>query len=207
MERDFTRLLEAAHVSGGDAPPELFAALYRELRQLAERQLRGGRGSAARLGTTTLLHEAYLNVTARDGIVFPDRARFLGYAARAMRGIVVDHARRIAALKRGGDAREVTLVEAHEPTTAAVTSGGCELESLSDALEELSRLEPRLAELVDLHFFCGYSFKEIAELRDVSERTVHRDFRKARLLLQHALTSDLTGTSPPPTDDALPRRA
>ena len=206
MQRAFAELLESAGVARADAPPELFAALYRELHQLAERQLRGGHGGTSHLGATTLIHEAYLNVTAREGIAFPDRARFLGYAARAMRGIVVDHARRTNALKRGGEAREITLAEVHEPTTVNFTER-CELEPLSDALDELARLEPLLAELVELHFFCGYSFKEIGELRGVSERTAQRDFRKARLLLQHAMSTDVTETSLLRPVAALPHRA
>jgi RNA polymerase sigma factor (TIGR02999 family) len=207
MQRDFAGLMESAGVANADAPPELFAALYRELHQLAERQLRGGRGGAAHLGATTLIHEAYLNVTAREGIAFPDRARFLGYAARAMRGIVVDHARRTHALKRGGDAWEITFAEVHEPAATVSFPERCELEPLSEALDELARLEPLLAELVDLHFFCGYSFKEIGELRGVSERTTQRDFRKARLLLQHVMSADVTGTSPLPPVAAPLRRA
>ena len=163
--------------------PELFAALYDELHRLAESHLRRGAGGLG-LSTTTLLHEAYLDLASRSGLGFPDRSRFLGYAARAMRGIVVDYARRSRALKRGGGAFEITLTSA-AAADAAPDAG--ELSRLSDALDELAALEPSLAELVDLHFFCGYTLGEVAVLRGVSERTVQRDFRKARLLLQHAL--------------------
>lgn len=168
--------------------PELFAALYQELHRLAERQLHRG-GARATLSTTTLLHEAYLDMAARSDVHFPDRARFLGYAARAMRGIIIDYARRSGALKRGGGAFEVTLTT---DLGAAADGGGRagELARLSDALDELATLEPALAELVDLHFFCGYTFGEIAGLRDSSERTVQRDWRKARLLLHQALAAD-----------------
>jgi RNA polymerase sigma factor (TIGR02999 family) len=121
----------------------------------------------------------------RRDVVFPDRARFFAYASRAMRGLVIDYARRRRAKKRGRDI-EITLVEEQVPATEAMDSSS-ELESLGDALNELGRLGPALAELVDLHFFGGFTFGEIAELRGVSERTVQRDWRKARLLLHQAL--------------------
>jgi RNA polymerase sigma factor (TIGR02999 family) len=188
---------EPSALSFQDAPtPELFAALYGELHRLAESHLRRG-GSELGLSTTTLLHEAYLDLSSRAGLDFPDRSRFLGYAARAMRGIVIDYARRSRAQKRGGGAFEITLSGELAAPTGAYNAE--ELSRLSDALDELGALEPALAELVDLHYFCGYSLGEIAALRDVSERTAQRDFRKARLLLQHALLEDETfGTSPAP---------
>lgn len=174
--------------------PELFAALYDELHRLAESHLRRG-ASGLGLSTTTLLHEAYLDLASRPALGFPDRSRFLGYAARAMRGIVIDYARRSRALKRGGGAFEITLTSA--AVTPELSTDAEALGRLSDALDELEALEPALAELVDLHFFCGYSLREVAALRGVSERTVQREFRKARLLLQHALLADPGGSSPP----------
>ena len=206
MEPDISALLEAAGAGNANAPRELFAALYRELHQLAERQLRHG-GPAATLSATTLLHEAYLSLSAREGAVFPDRARFIGYAARAMRGLVVDHARRSRAEKRGGGAFEITLADEVVPAAEADHWRGVELERLSDALDELAALEPSLAQLVDLHYFCGYTLGEIAELRRTSERTVQRDFRKARLLLQRALLDDASGTSPLQPSAPAPRTA
>lgn len=179
---------EPSTLSFPDVPtPELFAALYDELHRLAESHLRRS-GDGLGLSTTTLLHEAYLDLSSRAGLGFPDRSRFLGYAARAMRGIVIDYARHSRAQKRGGGAFEITLSSELANATA---NGAEELARLSDALDELAELEPALAELVDLHFFCGYSFSEIAALRGVSDRTAQRDFRKARLLLQHALLDEL----------------
>jgi RNA polymerase sigma factor (TIGR02999 family) len=175
--------------TGGERPEgssQLFGALYAELHRLAERQLRRG-GASLTLSTTTLLHEAYLDIAAREGVAFPDRARFMSYAARAMRGVVIDHARRSAAQKRGGGAFDITLGDTGGAAAPLVAEQAVELERLSDALDELAELEPALADLVDLHFFCGYSFVEIAALRGVCDRTVQRDFRKARLLLQRAL--------------------
>jgi RNA polymerase sigma factor (TIGR02999 family) len=163
---------------------DLFAALYGELHKIAEHNLRRG-GNELTLGPTTLIHEAYLSVANGDA-AFVDRPRFLGYASRAMRGLVIDYVRRRQAKKRGRQL-EITLTgqEAH---SEEVERAAADLEQLGDALEELSAVEPALADLVDLHFFCGYTFTEIAIMRGVSERTVQRDWRKARLLLFQAVT-------------------
>ncbi len=140
------------------------------------------------LGPTTLLHEAYLNIAGREGLVFPDRGRFLAYASRAMRGLVIDFDRRRRARRRGRQF-EITLAEEQAPVADALGSSA-DLVRLGDALDELASLEPPLAEVVDLHFFGGFSFREIAELKGVTERTVQRDWRKARLLLHRALRGD-----------------
>ena len=188
MDRPIADMLEAAEAGSAEASEQLFVALYRELHRLAERQVRRG-GRELTLGATTLLHEAYLQIAGRDGVHFADRTRFLGYASRAMRGLVIDHRRRARAQKRGGDAVEVTLTDAVAPGDGG-SDAGVDLDRLSDALDELAALEPALAELVDLHFFCGYSHAEIAELRNVSTRTVQRDWRKARLLLHSTMLGD-----------------
>jgi RNA polymerase sigma factor (TIGR02999 family) len=175
---------------GAQATADLFAALYDELHRLAERQLhRDGAGAA--LSTTTLVHEAYLDLSSRAGSEFPDRARFIGYAARAMRGIVIDYVRYSRAAKRGGGAFEITLTGSLDVSSQQNAAG--DLERLSEALDALAQLEPALAELVDLHFFCGYELREIAELQGVSERTVQRSWRKARLLLRHQMLESADG--------------
>ena len=189
MERQIDDMLRAAAARPSGGSPQLFAALYDELHRLAERQLRRN-GPGGAMSATTLLHEAYLELAEREGLHFPDRAHFLGYAARAMRGIIIDHARRTSAQKRGGGAREVTLTS---ELGSAAAGDVATLERLSDALDELAALEPALAELVDLHFFCGYSLGEVAEMRGVSERTVQRDWRKARLLLQREVGEPAPG--------------
>jgi len=180
-------LLRRADQADPSAAEELFALLYDELRRLAGRQLRQG-GQGLTLGTTTLVHNAYLSMVGRPEATFPDRALFFAYASRAMRGLVIDYARRRGARKRGRDF-EITLTEdgAQAPGTVAA---GEDLEALGGGLEQLAGLDPALAELVDMHFFAGFSFGEIAELRGVSERTVQRDWRKARLLLHHHLTGE-----------------
>ncbi|MGH7710602.1 MAG: ECF-type sigma factor [Gemmatimonadaceae bacterium] len=184
MSRAIRALISDAEAGNVTASKELFAALYSELHRLADIQLRRI-GPNLSLGTTTLLHEAYLDIANREGVHFSERGLFLGYAARAMRGLVIDYARRAQAQKRGGGAFEITLTESG--SQAPPSGDATELERLSEALDELAALEPQLAQLVDLHFFCGYAFGEIAAMRGVSERTVQRDWRKARLLLHHAL--------------------
>ena len=187
MEEELDGLIRRADQSDREAIDKLFAILYHELHQLAEHNLRRA-GSALTLGTTTLLHETYLNIAGRENIAFAERTRFLAYASRAMRGLVIDYARRRRAKKRGSQF-EITL-DNEEPPSGQQIQDIAELERLGEALNELGQLEPALAELVDLHFFCGFSFAEVAALRHVSERTVARDWRKARLLLHQALLDD-----------------
>ena len=187
MQQEILDLFRAAETRGLAQSDELFAALYAELHRLAEQQLRRG-GGAVTLSATTLLHEAYLDIAGRDDVAFPDRARFMGYAARAMRGIVIDHLRRTDAQKRGGGAFDITLGTAE---LSGALGAPVAYEQLSDALDELATMEPALAELVDLHFFCGFGLVEIATLQNVSERTVQRNWRKARLLLHHTLSEGL----------------
>jgi RNA polymerase sigma factor (TIGR02999 family) len=187
-------LVQSADAGDPTAAAALFAALYRELHALAEREMRRG-GSGISMGTTTLLHETYLNLSGRDGLRFASQAHFLGYACRAMRGIMIDYARRGRALKRGGEFQVTPLPlesgAAVAGTAVADADGDSaepeQLEALGEALALLSTVNPNLAQLVDLHFFCGIQLAEVAALRGVSERTVSRDWRKARLLLRHTL--------------------
>jgi RNA polymerase sigma factor (TIGR02999 family) len=161
----------------------LFATLYAELHRMAESHLRAS-GRDLAVSTTTLVHDMWLDFAGRPGLGFPDRARFMAYAARAMRAVVIDYARRARAQKRGAGAFEITL---HPDLVGPGGEDATELARLSDALERLAAMDSSLAELVDLHFFCGYTFREIAELRESSERTVRRAWRKARLLLHQEL--------------------
>lgn len=175
-------------VNPGAGPPprgadQLFAALYAELHRMAEWQLNSS-GRDLGVSTTTLVHDMWLGMSSRPDLAFPDRARFMAYAARAMRAVVIDYARRARAQKRGGGAYEITL---HPDVAVTTNDDVAELARLSDAIDHLASVDSSLAELVDLHFFCGYAFREIAELRSMSERTVRRDWRKARLLLHHEL--------------------
>jgi RNA polymerase sigma factor (TIGR02999 family) len=184
VDSPLSELIHSADAGDPDAAGALFAALYRELHAIAERELRRG-GRELTLGTTTLLHEAYLDICSREGVSFATRAKFLAYAARAMRGLTIDYARRRRAKKRGG---EFYITGSGLDQAAAEAPDEVEpLERLSVALDTLGRVSPGLAQLVDLHFFCGFSFAEVAQLRGVSDRTIQRDWRKARLLLHRAL--------------------
>ena len=115
------------------------------------------------LSVTTLLHEAYLDMAARDGPSFPDQARFMGYAARVMRGLIIDHARERHAQKRGG-LFEITSLDTESDGENPWTIGNSR--QIGEALDELGKVEPALAEVVDLKFFCGISFAEIAAMRE-----------------------------------------
>jgi RNA polymerase sigma factor (TIGR02999 family) len=143
-------------------------------------------GRGATLGATTLLHEAYLDISGRAGAVFPDRARFMGYASRVMRGLIIGYVRNRQAQKRGGRFELTTIDE----SLVGAPLNGHALERLGDALDELAATEPDLAQVVDLKFFCGFSLREIATMRGVSERTVQRDWEKARIFLHDSLTED-----------------
>ena len=173
---------EQSTAGDADRRADLFSVLYAQLHQIARSALRRS-GPQLTVSPTTLLHEAYLKISARDALQFPDRARFMAYASRAMRSLVIDFVRERHALKRGA-AFEITSM----PTEAGESAADeIELERISDALDELVALDPALAELVDLKFFCGFSFAEIAAMRAVSERTVQRDWNKARLYLHDVL--------------------
>ncbi len=176
-------LLQRAEQGDAAARSALFAALYAELHRIARREA-VRYGDLPSLGATTLLHEAYLDIGGRVGLVFVDQAHFLGYAARAMRGLVIDHVRRRHAAKRGGGLH-ITHLDTERAEQCAEPDG---LQHLSDALDDLAQTEPALAHLVDLKFFCGYTLLEIAALQGLSERTAQRQWDKARLLLRHALS-------------------
>ena len=169
MESTLSSLMAAAETGDGSATEALFAALYSELHRLARREL-ARQAVPVSLGVTTLLHEAYLDMAARNGPSFPDQARFMGYAARVMRGLIIDHARSRQAQKRGG-LFEITSLGTDAGENAVDER---ELSQISETLDQLAKMEPALAEVVDLKFFCGFSFAEIATMRNVSERTVQR---------------------------------
>jgi RNA polymerase sigma factor (TIGR02999 family) len=173
--------LAAAERGDARATAELFSALYKELHRLARKQLHANAWGLT-LGATTLLHEAYIDLSGR-ATAFPDRARFFAYAARAMRGLIIDYARERRAQKRGGEFHITSLDTSHAEQPVA----GDDLQPLADALDTLASVEPALAELVELKFFCGFGFAEIASMRGVSERTVQRDWNKARLFLRHVM--------------------
>jgi len=182
-------LFEAAGKGDPAAASALFEALYSELHRVARRELR--RQGAMGLGTTTLLHESYLDMAQHmtpGQHTFPDRARFMTYASRVMRGLIIDHARQRRAQKRGGQF-EIT----------SITSDGVDvvddrpLIQVSDALDDLNSIDPTLTQIVDLKFFCGFSFGEIGAMLNLSERTVQRHWEKARIYLYNSIRGELPG--------------
>jgi RNA polymerase sigma factor (TIGR02999 family) len=169
----------------------LFGTLYAELHRLARRELNRRGSGGGGLGVTTLLHEAYLSMSGKDGGMFVDHARFMAYAARVMRGLIIDDVRRRRSEKRGG-LFEITSLDG-EDTVGVMTPSALVL--ISDALDELAEVDSDLAEIVDLKFFCGFSFAEIAAMRGVSERTIQRNWEKGRLYLHHAISADAPATT------------
>jgi RNA polymerase sigma factor (TIGR02999 family) len=186
LASSISSLISAAEQGDRAAAEALFSALYSELHRLAKREL-ARQGVPVSLGATTLLHKAYIEMAAEDGTSFPDRARFMGYAARVMRGLIIDHARSRRAQKRGGQF-EITSLEAD---VVGEAPDDRELTRISEALDELAKAEPLLAEVVDLRFFCGFSFLEIAVMKGVSERTAQRHWEKARIYLHRSIRPDL----------------
>jgi RNA polymerase sigma factor (TIGR02999 family) len=182
VDTAISSLIASAEGGNRSAADALFAALYSELHRLAKRQL-ARIGAGATIGATTLLHEAYLDISARESAVFPDRGRFMAYAARVMRGLIIDYARSRQAQKRGGRF-EITFLDGKEIAPAVDEK---ELARIGDAVDELAAVDPQLAEVVDLKFFCGFSFAEIAAMRNVSERTMQRHWEKARIYLHRSL--------------------
>jgi RNA polymerase sigma factor (TIGR02999 family) len=181
-------LMASAERGDPGAADALFTALYAELHRMARRKL-GSMGGGVTLGVTTLLHETYLDISQREVAAFPDQARFMAYAARVMRGLIIDYARRRRAEKRGGGFH-ITSIDGEMAEAAADDK---ELARIGAAVEELAGVDAALAEVVDLKFFCGFSFGEIAVMRGVSERTVQRHWEKARIYLRRTLRHDVPG--------------
>jgi RNA polymerase sigma factor (TIGR02999 family) len=184
METPLSVLMTAVDRGERPASEALFAALYSELHRLAKREL-ARKGSTATLGATSLLHQAYIDISKRDAAAFPDRHRFMAYAARVMRGLIIDYVRERRAQKRGGQFELTALT-----TDVTSVDSPADLERVSEALEALAQVDAPLAELVDLKFFCGFSFADIAVMQGISERTVQRNWRKARVFLYRSLRDD-----------------
>lgn len=187
LQGQLERLIESAEQGDAASREELFSVLYEELHHLAQRELRGG--TPFTMSPTTLLHETYLKLSGLESVRFPDRARFLAYAARAMRRLIIDYVRSRRAQKRGAGFEITSLPTAELPHV----DDSAELEGIGEALTALAEIEPRLAQIVDLKFFCGFSFAEIAGVLGISERTAQRDWDKARILLQRHLIDRSAG--------------
>ena len=160
----------------------LFDALYADLCRLARREVRRN-GAQDLLGTRTVVHEAWLDIRRSPSLEFATPGHFLAYAARAMRGLVIDRVRSRQAQKRGGGLSITSLDTDHAEQVAQPEF----LQQVGDALDELARVEPALAQVVDLKFFCGFTLAEVAVMQGVSERTMQRQWEKARAVLYRAL--------------------
>lgn len=184
MTSSISTLIAAADRRDAGSGEQLFSVLYTELHRMAKREL-ARRGSASHLGVTTLLHEAYVHMAGRDAASFVDRPRFMAYASRVMRGLIIDEARSGRAAKRGGRF-EITSLDTQ---IAERVVDDKELSAISDVLDELAKDEPAMAEVVDLKFFCGFTVAEIAAMQGTTERTVQRKWEKARIYLHSRLRS------------------
>lgn len=185
MEATLSELIETAERGDQSAADALFSALYTELHRVAKREL-ARQGVPVSLSATTLLHQAYIELAAKDGVAFPDRARFMAYASRVMRGLIIDHARNRGAQKRGGQFHITSTGSALEQP-----ADDRELMRIGETLDELAKVDAPLAEIVDMKFFCGFTFAEIAAMKGISERTAQRQWEKARIYLHRRISMDL----------------
>jgi len=198
-EPDVTQILHRAAAGDAAASERLWDAMYAQVHRIAARQLRAERSDHT-LSPTGLVHEAYLRLVDQREVEWADRAHFYRIAARMCRRVLVDHARRRGALRRGGD-RERTSLDTRLAEQLA-DSGGLspdEVVALDDALDELGRLSPRLAAVVEMRYFAGLTEEETATTLAVTPRTVRRDWIKARGFLHDAIFGE---ADPPSGDDA-----
>ncbi len=178
-----TEMLLACRQGTPGAFDRLLELVYPELRRVARAQLRHGRPDAPVLDTTALVHEAYLKLCDQTRVEARDRGHFMAIAARAMRQIIVDHARARSASKRGAGAVHVPLGE-HD---VAIDAQADRVLAIGDALERLGQEDARLLQIVECRFFAGYGEEETATALGVSSRTVRRDWLRAKAWLRSAL--------------------
>ncbi|MCC6343097.1 MAG: sigma-70 family RNA polymerase sigma factor [Bryobacterales bacterium] len=184
--KDVTRLLERWSTGDREALDELTPLVYQELRKIARRQMLKERAEHT-LESTALVHEAYLRLVGQKGSKWQNRAHFFAVASEMARRILVDHAKARNAKKRGGP--KVSLDDSPEPFVRQ----DADVIAINDALDELAKLDPRQAKIVELRYFAGLTIEETAEVIGVSTPTVKRDWLVARAFLQRAL-----GASPGP---------
>jgi RNA polymerase sigma factor (TIGR02999 family) len=178
----------AAPTPVGGSPGQLdalYADAYRELRRLARARLHGG-GRNTVLDTTALVHESYLRLARHGEVEFADRLRFMVYAGRVMRSVIIDLVRERQAERRGGDVAHVTLTTQLGEHLGA-NAGEAEILRVHEALDELAKLDARMAQVVELRYFAGMTETEIAQALGVTDRTVRRDWQQARMFLAEAL--------------------
>lgn len=176
---ELTQLLQQAQAGDGKARDALFAAAYPGLQQLARARLRDG-GRNTLLDTRSLVHECYLRYVRSGELRAEDRRAFFAFASQVMRSVIVNDARDRAAQKRGGGHRPVTLSTGIAERTP---DGDQQILQVHEALDSLAQVDERLAQVVQMRYFGGYSEQEVAEALDVTERTVQRLWLKARMML------------------------
>ena len=181
---DITSLLKAAATGDREAADQAFALLYADLQRLAHSRMRRS-GSMTMLDTTALVHESWLRFQGASEAVFADKQHFMGYAARVMHAVVVDFVRTRRAAKHGGEVEHVTLNTA---IGDAMGHNDDEILRVDEAMQQLAVADRRLHDVVELRYFGGLSEAEIAAILGVTERTVQRDWQKARIFLSAALT-------------------
>jgi RNA polymerase sigma factor (TIGR02999 family) len=179
MEEEISGLIKRVNAGEPGAQDALFAAAYGELRKLARSRLHAG-GRNTMLDTTALVHESYLRFINSGQLRSEDRHAFFAYASRVMRSVIVDAVRERQAERRGGDLQRLTL---NTQIVDNLPSGEDEMLQIHEALTALADADPRLAQVVEMRYFGGYTETEIGEVLGVTERTVRRDWDKARLLL------------------------
>lgn len=179
---DITRLIAQWSEGDGEALDHLIELVYDDLRAIAHRHLAGGREDVV-LDTTVLVHEAYLKLSAAGDGDWPGRPQFFAFCSTVMRRLLIDFARKRQSLKRGGTRIQVPLRD----DAAVVDSEVLDLLAVEEALKELERRSPRMARLVECRFFGGMSVAETAEALGTSDRTVEREWARARIYLRRAL--------------------
>ena len=182
---DITSLLKAAGAGDRQAADQAFALLYADLQRLAHSRMNRS-GNFTMLDTTALVHESWLRFQGAGEAAFADQQHFMGYAARVMHSVVVDFVRARRAQRHGGDIEHVTLNTAIGDSVARHDD---EILRVDEAMQQLGEADKRLHDVVELRYFGGLSEAEIAAILGVTERTVQRDWQKARLFLSSALTS------------------
>ncbi len=175
---DLTDLLLEWQQGDSGALDKLTPLVYDELRRIAHRYMQQERGGHT-LQTTALVHEAYVRLVGGQKIEWQNRAHFYGVVAQVMRHVLIDHARRLQRTKHGGDAQRISL----EDVAVMPHARADELLALDEALDELARLDPRKARVVELRYFGGLSIEETADVLDISAMTVRRDWRAAKAWL------------------------
>lgn len=192
QEQEITDALSALRRGAPEAMDQLMPLVYRKLKRIAHRQL-GAEAGGHTLSTTAVVHEAYIRLAGQANAQWVDRGQFFAIAARTMRRILIDYARQHQAARRGGQGRSAValdFLEHGESTAISIPERADSLLALDEALDELRRMDERLASVVECRFFAGLNEVETSEALGISQRTVSRDWRMARAWLHEALRDD-----------------